>query len=370
MRPFLTALVVIALAGSAAAQEPAFEALGQAPVVAGDRVRARERARDEALRQAVEQAAGTVLSPDELVARASDLKLRVYPKAKQYVSTYRILDEGEATPGTFQVHLSAEVATGKLARDLQTPPSGAMTGLPRLAQRLRAVVCAQAGDASTAGAADKAVRDVLAARNVEAIAPPTCGDAEAAQAARQAGAQGAVTVLVDARSEGAIRGTDKQGGHARTRIHLIEPDGRVSAEAEQERAAYADAEARALADAARDAVAEAMLRMQPALAQKWSQVAPSTGVQVRVSGIQHWADYMLVVRALQALPGVAAVEPRRFQRGQAELLVKTASAAGQLAAGLSRVPPQGVRVRVAATGETTLTIDVTSPSEGLVPERG
>src|SRR5689334_24308656 len=104
----LVMAVLLAASLPATAQEPMFEALGQAPIVAGDRVRARERALDEALRQAVEQAAGTVLSPDELVGRASDLKLRVYPKAKQYVSTYRILDEGEATPGTFQVHLSAQ----------------------------------------------------------------------------------------------------------------------------------------------------------------------------------------------------------------------------------------------------------------------
>src|ERR1700759_762883 len=95
-----------------------FEALGQAPIVAGDRVRARDRALDEALRQAVEQATATVLEPGDLVARASDLKLRIYPKARNYVANYRILDEGEQPPGTFQVHLSASVATGRLARDL------------------------------------------------------------------------------------------------------------------------------------------------------------------------------------------------------------------------------------------------------------
>src|SRR3954451_18039427 len=114
------ALIVMLLAAPALAQEPMFEALGQAPIVAGDRVRARERALDEALRQAVEQATATVLEPAELVARASDLKLRIYPKAKSYVATYRILDESENPPGTFQVHLSAAVATGRLARDLST----------------------------------------------------------------------------------------------------------------------------------------------------------------------------------------------------------------------------------------------------------
>src|SRR6478736_4354428 len=112
------ALILLLLAAPAFGQEPMFEALGQAPIVAGDRVRARERALDEALRQAVEQATATVLEPAELVARASDLKLRIYPKAKSYVTTYRVLDEGEQPPGTFQVHLSAAVATARLARDL------------------------------------------------------------------------------------------------------------------------------------------------------------------------------------------------------------------------------------------------------------
>src|SRR3954452_18493220 len=114
------ALIVMLLAAPALAQEPIFEVLGQGPIVAGDRVRARERALDEALRQAVEQATATVLEPGELVARASDLKLRIYPKAKAYVTTYRILDEGENPPGMFQVHLSAAVATARLARDLST----------------------------------------------------------------------------------------------------------------------------------------------------------------------------------------------------------------------------------------------------------
>src|SRR5438309_21968 len=132
-------LVILLLAAPAlvAAQEPMFEALGQAPIVAGDRVRARDRALDEALRQAVEQATATVLEPAELVARASDLKLRIYPKAKAYVTTYRILDEGEQTPGIFQVHLSAAVATARLARDVSTS-TGVVT--PVTTRRARAVV--------------------------------------------------------------------------------------------------------------------------------------------------------------------------------------------------------------------------------------
>src|SRR5262245_66371871 len=92
MRSIAIALALgatVAVARPAAAQEPLFEALGQAPIVAGDRVRARDRALDEALRSAVEQATATVLEPSDLVARASDLKLRIYPKARNYVANYR-----------------------------------------------------------------------------------------------------------------------------------------------------------------------------------------------------------------------------------------------------------------------------------------
>src|ERR1700761_3081977 len=136
---YVAIALAVGFALPAAAQEPLFEALGQAPIVAGDRVRARERALDEALRQAVEQATATVLEPSDLVARASDLKLRIYPKAKSYVANYRILDEGEQPPGTFQVHLSASVATGRLARDLSASPTNAPAAAAR---KLRAVVCA------------------------------------------------------------------------------------------------------------------------------------------------------------------------------------------------------------------------------------
>src|SRR6266511_4241549 len=75
-------------------------------------------AAQEPLFEALDQATATVLEPSQLVSRASDLKLRIYPKAKSYVANYRILDEGEQPPGIFQVHLSASVATGRLARDL------------------------------------------------------------------------------------------------------------------------------------------------------------------------------------------------------------------------------------------------------------
>jgi hypothetical protein len=160
------------------------------------------------------------------------------------------------------------------------------------------------------------------------------------------------------------------GAHAKARLKLVEPDGRVSADGEGERDAYAPSLPRAQEDSSREAMQDAARAIQPAMAQRWAPVAPSTGVAVRLTGVQRWSDYQAVVRALQSLPGVAAVEPRRFARGQTDLVVKTAAAAGQLASGLQRLPPQGVRVTVRPTGDGALSIDVAPADGNPYPERG
>jgi hypothetical protein len=375
MRALSIIAVVCSVASSATAQEPYFEALGQAPVVAGDRVRARERALDEALRQAVEQAVATVLTPDELVTRASQLKLRIYPRARSFIGTYRVLDEGEQN-GVFQVHLSAQVGTGMLQRELG---AGTTTGLPRLSQKLRGMVCIDVTgiDGNPAPEqvtlAEKVVRELLSARNVEVVPRPRdCMEDAIIQSLKGEAAQAAVAGKALVTAGGPIRGTDQVGAHAKVTLRLIDVDGRVSGQAEAERDAYG-AEAAGGNGAGpigvREAIGEAARAMTPAIAAKWAGVTASGGVSVRIGGIGRYADYQAVVRAIQGLPGVAAVEPRRFVRGEANLLVRTASAAGQLAAGLTRVPPQGVRVSVTTGPEGVLNVEITGEG-AVVPERG
>jgi hypothetical protein len=331
-------------------------------------VRARDRALDEALRQAVEQATATVLEPAELVARASDLKLRIYPKAKGYVTTYRILDEGEQTPGIFQVHLSAAVATARLARDLSTS-TGVVT--PTTMRKARAVVCASVvGDGVDAPvAAEKALRELVIARNVDPMpGPQPCDPASVASVLRSGSGQAGLTAEVQVTPGGEIRGTTFVGAGARATVKLVEPDGRVSATGDAERGGYAPSAGDAATAAARAAVVEAARTIDPALAQRWSSDGSSGatgGVTVRVRGIERWAEFQALTRALASLPGVAAVEPRRFVRGEIDLIVHTASAASQLAGHLSRVPPAGLRIGVRAVGDA-VEIDVA----GEAAERG
>ena len=359
-------MLLLAAPALVAAQEPMFEALGQAPIVAGDRVRARDRALDEALRQAVEQATATVLEPSELVARASDLKLRIYPKAKAYIATYRILDEGEQPPGTFAVHLSASVATARLARDLSTSVGANVPS----SKKARAVVCASVqGDGVDApAAAEKALREIVGARSVEPMpGPQPCDPPSVASVLKSGSAQAALTAEVQVTPGGEIRGTTFVGAGARATVKLIEPDGRVSASGDAERGGYAPSAGDAATAAARAAVVEAARTIDTALAQRWSggDSGPAGGVTVRVRGVERWAEYQALTRALASLPGVAGVEPRRFVRGEIDLVVHTASAASQLAGHLTRVPPAGVHIGVRAVGDA-VEIDVA----GEAAERG
>ncbi len=305
-------------------------------VVAGDRVRARDRALDDALRQAVEQAVATVLDPAALVARSSELRLRIYPKARTYVDNYRVLDEGESS-GVFQVHVSAQVATGRLAHELAAPaPSSSPTG----AQKSRAVVCAK-GSLTV----EKVAREALAARGVEAAPPlPSCAEDVAVRAAQAAGAQAAVVGTVETSAEGVIRGTEQVAARSKVTLKLIEASGRVSAEGAAERTAYDHTPLAAAEAAERAAATEATRALQPALASRWPSEVVSGGMIVHISGLQRYPDYTALVRALSSVPGVAAVEPRRFARNEADLVLRTASSASQVAAALNRLPPAGVRV--------------------------
>ena len=302
-----------------------FEALGQAPIVAGDRVRARERALDEALRQAVEQATATVLEPTELVARASDLKLRIYPKAKCYVATYRILDEGEQPPGTFQVHLSAAVATARLARDLSAATAhaadagaaaqGARRGVRQRQRRRR-----RRAGGGREGAARAGRR---AQRRRRMPGPQPCDPARRPRRWRAAAAaQAALSAEVQVTPGGDIRGTTLVGADARAAVKLVEPDGRVSAAGDAERGGYAPSPATRPRRRRAPRWSRRRARIEPALAQRWSTATPAGpagGVTVRVRGVERWAEYTALTRALGALPGVAAVEPRRFVRGEIDL---------------------------------------------------
>jgi hypothetical protein len=352
-------LLLCGLAATVRAEEAWFESVGKVQVTGADRVKARERALEEALRLAVEAGSATVLDPAGLQAHASDLRLRVYPRARSYVATWRILDEG-VDGEVFHVHLSAQVLTARLAHDLEPAQGSNASNLA--ATRQRAVVCFAANGAvppSPEGAI-RGIGTLLGARGVEAVAGPSfCTDEAAAQAARAQGAEGAIAGTLEASSAGTIRGTDRVAAHARAVVHLVEPGGRISAEATAEREAYESTLELAAQAAAKDAAAEAIAQLETALAAKWpANPGSASGVIVRLVGVARYLEYQQVARALAAVPGVASVEARAFGRGEIELHVRTTASASQLAGLLERRPLPEMRLEVQSADSGTLTLKV------------
>jgi len=215
------------------------------------------------------------------------------------------------------------------------------------------VVCANSA------AIERVAKAALAARSVElAPPPPTCSDEVAARAAQAAGAQGALVGSTETLAEGPIRGTDEVAARAKVKLALVEASGRVSAQGASERTAYARTPAAAAEAAEREAATEATRELQPSLAARWpSGDVVAGGVTVHVLGALRWSEYASLLRTLSALPGVAAVEPRRFSKKEADLLLRTASTAPQIASALEHAPPSGVRVTAAAEGDA-VRIDV------------
>jgi hypothetical protein len=358
---------MLAVAHTARAQEPTFEALGQASVVGGDRVRARERALDEAMRQAVEQAVATLLEPKALTDRAGQLKLNVYPRARGFVSTYRVLDEGGDGP-IFQLRIEATVDTARLAKAVQAPQ--AVT--PTVAPKAKAVVCitedrppAPSGPSPT----EKTIIKALGNRSVEANGlagqcPDSLDDAHAGAAARKELAQAALIGHLKLTSDGAVRGTPLLIGRAQGRFHLVDPDGRSLAAVDANGEAYDAAPAAALDAAAAQAVDNALHALGPRLASRWPAGGPvASGVTVHVAGLARWSEYSALLRMLAAIPGVAGVSPRKFDTGGVDLQLHTSTSAQSIAAAISRSgdTPDGPRFAAEPMGDLELKVRITSP---------
>ncbi len=357
-------LGILLAATVAHAEEPTFEALGQAPVVGGDRVRARERALDEAMRQAVEQAVATLLDPKALSERAAQLKLQVYPRARDYLAGYRVLEETGDGP-MFQIRISAQVDAARLARAVQAPQAVA----PAAAPRAKALVCLverRPGAPPAPSPLEKKLAEALQARGVQA--EPAKGQCAAGDAldetralalAQAAGAQGAVIGDLALSDEPPVRGSGLPVAKARARLKLIEADG-ATGEADGDGEAYQPSARAAEEAAAGTAVDNAVRALAPKLAAKWPAGAlPGGGVLVRASGVGRWAEYAALVRALSSVPGVGGVAPRKFDTSGVEIEVRTAVAASALAAAVGRaVEPDGTRFAAEPAGDLELKVRV------------
>jgi hypothetical protein len=111
---FLLLIFLVGLVPQIAnSQSTTVESQGVAAIVQGNRDISRDKAIEDALRNAVEQATGSLIENETLVENYQLLSDKIY-----YVQTYEVLDE-KVDQGLYRVTIQATVASGDLKHDLR-----------------------------------------------------------------------------------------------------------------------------------------------------------------------------------------------------------------------------------------------------------
>jgi hypothetical protein len=307
----------------------------------------------------LEAAVSALLGPDALTRRAADLRLKVLPKAKSYVTTYRVVEEGETEVGIFDVHVSAEIAADRLVRDLADRPKDPRLPAPPVAGG-RAVVCvASDPGASALPRLDAALRAMLGARGLEPVPTAGCADDEVVRVMRSSGARCALVGEVVGGSPAPIRGTALVGREGKLMLRLLEPDGRRAATGQGEGAGFGATLALANDDLAAHALAQAGSAIEEALG---ALGGGTRGVvPARVMGVRRMAQLTRIRGALERISGVESVELRRFSPGVIELDIHTRQSVAAIAAAAARVgATYGMR---ASEDGSAVAIEALEPAE-------
>jgi hypothetical protein len=376
--------LLVALGGQARAEDTSVEGLGQATVVNGDQVRARERALEEALQKAVEQAAqlrlgaggeasggGAPLS-GEVAAR---LQAEIYPRARDYVASYRIV-ETSVDAGVMRVRIAAVVATERIAQALAGAPGRRPT---RSGSRPRLLVCLSAPDLEPGQR--RALEQRLGAmvgggeREIapggSACPPDGSGDVSPADWAgrlRSAAAQDAVLANLHITSEGTIRGTSLAGMEAEATLALVGADGARGQETRSGPgvASYAETAVQAAEKAGREALEQAAAGLVAELRERSGGAGEREGELLVVAPrVETFAELRALQKTLGGLPGVGGVVPRRFGPGGVELAVRTRSAPAELGAALEQATTEGFHIKARPLGRKSLEIQMEAATPPL-----
>jgi hypothetical protein len=305
---------------------------GQAPVVGGNAVGARERALDDALRQAVEQTIAEIADPAARAAQAKTIKT-LLARARSYVPRYRTLEEGE-TNGVYAMRLEAEVDELALRRKLE-PAAPASTGAGRAAAPGVTVVTADALPASAALAAD--LVSALASAGLKARA----GDAAAPPAPGQATAR----VTGTATNEGEARGTGRISIACQGGAQLSPLPGAPTSEERATARVFVPAGPGADVDAGRrDCFGQLGVALATRVAAKLGAAGAASsgaaGGDLRVvtvdAEVGEPAAVPALVRSLRTVGAVSSAELTRVAAGRAEVRLRARAATTALAAALPR----------------------------------
>lgn len=151
---------------SAFSQSSTIESQGVAAIVQGNLDISRDKAVEDALRNAVEQATGSLIENETLVENYQLLSDKIYSQSKGYVQSYEVLDE-KVEEGLYRVTIQATVASGELKNDLR-----ALNILMRQVRKPRVMVLFEqtlSQDVNSGRLAEDAVSKVLLERGFKLV---------------------------------------------------------------------------------------------------------------------------------------------------------------------------------------------------------
>ena len=147
-------------------QSTTIESQGVAAIVQGNLDISRDKAVEDALRNAVEQATGSLIENETLVENYQLLSDKIYSQSKGYVQSYEVLSE-KAEEGLYRVTIQATVASGDLKNDLR-----ALNILMRQVRKPRVMVFFEetlSQDVNSGRLAEDAVSKVLLERGFKLV---------------------------------------------------------------------------------------------------------------------------------------------------------------------------------------------------------
>jgi hypothetical protein len=165
-RVLLLVFLLSLLPQNVLSQSSTIESQGVAAIVQGNLDISRDKAIEDALRNAVEQATGSLIENETLVENYQLLSDKIYSQSKGYVQSYELLDE-KTEEGLYRVTIQATVASGELKNDLR-----ALNILMRQVRKPRVMVLFEeilSQDLNSGRLAEDAVSKVLLERGFKLV---------------------------------------------------------------------------------------------------------------------------------------------------------------------------------------------------------
>ena len=373
----IAALVIVSAAASLvhprlARADVTVEALGQVPAGGDDADKTRTRALDDAFRQAVDQVIGTLVTPETRTAQADTIKKRVLRRAKAYVVSHRVLDEG-ADGSVYQVHVEVVIGDQLLRRDLRAltiPLVGdaavpvPANGTPAAAGRPRLAILV-VGPAELTPLVERLTRE-LGTRGWEVAiaerAEVPRDDGAAFQFGAAKGARVTVVASAELHDGGPIRGTRLRGIEADVLVRIVDGTGAAPTRLVEQR--MGGAGVGAAPDVAQGAaIGSAAERvgawLGPLLADKWPAApkgTPTSGLVVWVRHVERWQEPQAIATAVARLPGVDRVTVAGASRGEIRFVV-----VGRVDANAVANVVPGALGQTSIVGRGTVQVDLVPP---------